>query len=112
MYILLLLIPLSGIMYILGLHQRLGLVIYGEQYIGLLLGLLLAGTFLGIPAGKRSSKISTPWYDWILSALGLYAGLYLTIFYPSIVMKLTTITPGRIIVATVAIVLVLEAIRR
>lgn len=74
------LIPIVGILYILGIHQKLGLSIYTEQYIGIFLGLVLCAVYLSVPATKRASKTKIPWYDWILAALGLNAGLYILFF--------------------------------
>lgn len=106
------LIPIIGILYILGIHQKVGLSIYGEQYIGLFLGLVLCAVYLSVPATKRASKVKIPWYDWILAALGLNAGLYVLFFYPSIVMKMGTVTTDRFILSVMAILLIMEAIRR
>ncbi|PLS17043.1 C4-dicarboxylate ABC transporter permease [Bacillus sp. M6-12] len=110
--ILLALIPVSGLLYILGIHQRLGLSLYAEQYIGLFFGLFLSAIFLSVPINSRASKESVPWYDWILAALGLNAGLYIVIYYPTIVLDIGTVTTGRFILSVIAILLILEAIRR
>jgi TRAP transporter 4TM/12TM fusion protein len=53
-----------------------------------------------------------PWYDWILAILSLPAGLWLTINFPTIVIKLGEVTPERIIFGGLAILLLLEAVRR
>lgn len=112
LYVNLGLMPLAGILYILRVHQHLGLSLYGAQYIGLFLGLVLSAIFLGVPATKNSPRDRVPWYDWILAALGLYGGLYLLIYYPQIVMKLGIITTGRFILSVIVVALILEAIRR
>jgi TRAP transporter 4TM/12TM fusion protein len=106
------LIPICGILYVLGIHQTLGLSLYAEQYIGLFLGLVLCAIFLSFPASKRLPKGRIPWYDWILAALGLYAGLYLLFFYPDIVMRLGYVSTGRLVMSIIAILLIFEAIRR
>lgn len=106
------LIPIVGILYILGIHQKLGLSIYTEQYIGIFLGLVLCAVYLSVPATKRASKTKIPWYDWILAALGLNAGLYILFFYPTIVMGMGTVTTNRFILSVMAVLLIMEAIRR
>jgi TRAP transporter 4TM/12TM fusion protein len=110
--VLLLLIPVAGIIYVLGLPLKVGLNIYPEQYIGIFLGLLLAAIYLCIPATKRSARDKIAWYDWILAALGLGVGLYITIYFPEIVLRLGFVTDERFVISIIAIVLVLEAIRR
>ena len=108
----LIVIPIIGVLYVLGIHQRLGISIYTEQYIGLFLGLILCATFLIIPATKKSSREKVPWYDIILAAAGLYAGLYIVFYYPDIVLKMGFVTTERFVLSVIAIVLILEAIRR
>jgi TRAP transporter 4TM/12TM fusion protein len=112
LYVILGLMPLAGILYILRIHQHLGISLYGAQYIGLFLGLVLSAIFLGVPASQKAPRDSVPWYDWILAALGLYGGLYLLIFYPDLVMKLGIVTTGRFILSVIVVLLILEAIRR
>ncbi|MET3508212.1 TRAP transporter permease [Halalkalibacter oceani] len=106
------LIPLVGIMYVLGLHQTFGLTLYAEQYIGLFLALILCPVFLYIPATKHSSKEKVPWYDWVLSVLGLYVGLYLLFYYPDIIMRMTYVSTERFLVSTICVLLIMEAVRR
>lgn len=110
--IVLITIPIIGVLYVLGIHQRLGLSIYTEQYIGLFLALILCATFLIVPATKNASRDKVPWYDLILSAVGLYAGLYIVLYYPEIVLNMGFVTTERFVLSVIAIVLILEAIRR
>lgn len=111
-YSLLIIIPVAGILYVLGLHQTLRINIYAEQYIGLFLGLVLGGIFLMVPASKSAPRDRIPWYDWILSVLGLNAGFYLLFFYPEIILSMGYVTTGRFVLSVIAIILILEAIRR
>lgn len=110
--IILITIPVVGVLYVLGIHQMLKISIYTEQYIGLFLGLILCATFLIVPATKLSSRLKVPWYDWILSALGLNAGLYLLLYYPDIVLRMGYVTTERFVLSIIAIALILEAVRR
>jgi TRAP transporter 4TM/12TM fusion protein len=73
--------------------------------IGLLLG------FLCFPLVK-SQRESIPWFDWILALAAAFAGGYFLLFYSELATR-----PGRpilqdIIVASIGIVLLLEATRR
>jgi len=110
--IILALIPIFGVLYILGVHQMIGLTFYAQQYIGLFLGLVLSATFMSVPPTKHSSKTKVPWFDWILAVLGLSAGLYILINYPTIVTSMAMVTTTRFIFSVMAILVVLEAIRR
>jgi len=74
--------------------------------IGLFLG------FLCYPALKRSSRKSVAWYDWILAVVAAFCGAYFLFFYAQLATR-----PGQpnlqdIIIATIGIVLLLEATRR
>lgn len=110
--IILLLIPVAGVAYVLGIPLKIGLNIYPEQYIGLFLGLILVGIFLCVPATKKSPRHKIAWYDWILAILGLAVGLYISIYFPEIVLRLGLVTDERFIMSVIAIILIIEAIRR
>jgi TRAP transporter 4TM/12TM fusion protein len=105
-------LPVVGILFILDLPTRVGMVFFTEQYLGIFLTLCLTGTFLSIPAGMGSKRHSVPWYDWILAVLAFPAGFYLTLRYPVLVMNLGHITFQQVLFGGLAIVLILEAIRR
>jgi TRAP transporter 4TM/12TM fusion protein len=111
-FTLLALIPIAGLLYIMGIHQRIGLSLYAEQYIGFFMALFLSAIFISVPATKKSPKDRVPWYDWILSVLGLIAGLYLVFYYPTIVMDIGTVSTGRFLMSIMAILIILEGIRR
>lgn len=109
---LLALIPILGILFVLGVHQRLGISLYAQQYVGLFLGLVLCAIYLSVPATKKSSKNKVPWYDWVLAALGFNVGLYVFIYYPEIVMAMGIVDTSRFIFSVAAVLLILEGIRR
>ncbi|MDC3411903.1 TRAP transporter permease [Terrihalobacillus insolitus] len=110
--ILLILIPVLGILFVFGVHQRLGISLYSQQYVGLFLGLMLSAIYLSVPASKNARKDKVPWYDWILAVLGFNAGLYVFIYYPKIVMAMGIVDTSRFVFSVVAVLLILEAIRR
>lgn len=102
----------AGSFYMLGVHEYFGLLLLKEQYLGFFLGLSLAATFLGVPHSKGSSKDRVPWFDSVFASMGLLVGLYVAIVYPRILEHLGVITPERWLLGAVAILLVLEAVRR
>ncbi|MFZ4452769.1 TRAP transporter permease [Salibacterium aidingense] len=106
------LIPIVGILFVLNIHQQLGLVFFNEQYFGLFFALILFGIFLVIPAAKNASLTKVPWYDWLLALSGLVVGGYLLIYYPDIMLMIGQVTTERFILCVIAVLLVLEAIRR
>lgn len=105
-------LPAIGALYLLDLHLLFGLVILREQYLALLLSLTLGAVYLSVPAGRASAANVLPWYDGILSLLGLVVGLYLVIFYPELIYTLGELRPERILLGALAVALVIEATRR
>ena len=76
------------------------------------LGIALFLGFLCYPAFKRSSRTSVAWYDWILAVVGAFAAAYFLLFYAELATR-----PGQpnlrdIVVATLGLILLLEATRR
>jgi len=72
----------------------------------------MALVFMLVPIKKGISMDRLPWYDLILSFLGLIPGIYLAVFYRDIVVELGLLIPHRVILGTITIVLILEASRR
>ena len=109
--LLVVLIPVCGIPFVLKVHTYLGIALFREQYGGLFLGLLLGAVFLSYPGSKTGPWDRAPWYDLVLSVLGVSVGAYLAVMYPEIAF---TTLPGwtSIAFATLAILLVIEATRR
>ena len=47
-----------------------------------------------------------PWYDWLFAAGGLATGLYVAVFYPQIAFRLASLTPDKVWLGAIAIILV------
>ena len=103
---------LVGIFWILEIPIHLGLMLMAKQYIGVFLGLSLAGIYVTVPCRKGEAANAVPWFDWIMAWLSIVIGFYVAIFYPSIQYVLNLETPVRIVLGAIAIVLVIEALRR
>jgi TRAP transporter 4TM/12TM fusion protein len=105
-------LPLAGILFILNVQDYLRIVIFAEQYVGLFLTLVLSSVFIGVRLNKSDRTERVPWYDWVLAAASLPAGLYVTYFYPQLVYVLGYITVERVVLGGLTILLILEALRR
>lgn len=105
-------IPISGAFYILDIPQYFGKVFFRQQYLGLILFFLLPAIFLLRPATNKAPRDKLPWYDMVLALLGVVIGGYVVIFYPQILSYIGFISTDRIILGTIAVVLVLEGTRR
>ena len=105
-------IPVCGTIFVTHIPEYLGIPLYKEQYLGLVLGLMLISTFLSTPATKMAPRDRVPWYDIILSLLSVITAGYVVILYPQIIPTLGYIMNHRIILGVIMIILVLEAGRR
>ncbi len=104
-------IPIAGVLFVLQVPSRMGVPVFREQYLGLLLALALPSIFLSTPA-KRGLQDRVPWYDWLLAAAGLAVGGYVAVYYPSVADRLAILTPDKWILGFLAVLLVVEAVRR
>jgi TRAP transporter 4TM/12TM fusion protein len=109
---LLMAIPLCGIFFLLNVPQYVGWLVFNEQYMALFLGLALCATYLMIPANPNRGRNNVPWYDIISAAAGLAIGIYIFIFYPSIVNSLGDISSERVVLGCITVLLLAEATRR
>ena len=86
--------------------------IFNEQYLGLFLALGLSPVFLACRISEHAPNDRVPWYDWILTAGALAVGGYVMIFYPIIAYSLGIASWDKVILGGMALILVLEAVRR
>jgi TRAP transporter 4TM/12TM fusion protein len=105
-------ITIVGSLWALGIQHNLPWAFFNQQYLGLFLALALASIFIVVKASPKESGDHVPWYDWFFATAGLIVGLYVAIFYPTIAYRLGVLTPERIILGALAVLLVLEATRR
>jgi len=110
--LLLIFMPVVAVFFIMDASSYLGWAFLKEQYYGFFLAIAFASVFLLVPATKGAARNRLPWYDVILSLLGSGVGLYVAILYPEILWRVGVITPDRVIISTIAILLILEGARR
>ena len=104
--------PIFCILYIFDIHIHMGLLIYREQYLGLFLALVLASTFLNVPGTKTSPRNKLRWYDVLLVLLSFIIAGNIVFFYPQLVVRAGLIEPHLVVMGGIAILLVLESVRR
>ena len=94
------------------IHHHFTVTFFNEQYLGLFLALGLAPVFLSVRSTSRGDTHRVPWYDWLLAAGALAVGFYVVIMYPTIAYQLGVLSTDKLVFGVVAIVLILEAVRR
>lgn len=106
------LVPVTGVIFILNLPLYVGLSFYLQQYLAIFFSLVLSLVFLLVPARKRMAMDRLPWYDCLFALLSLLVGFYVSFSYREIVVEMGLLIPHRVALGTVAILLILEATRR
>src|SRR5690606_36761041 len=56
-------ITIVGWLWALEIHNRVGWVLFKEQFLAVMLGLALIATFIGVKADARAEAARVPWYD-------------------------------------------------
>jgi len=105
-------ITVVGCLWALGIHYRLGLVLFKEQFLAVMFGLGLAATFVVAKPTLKGDATRVPWFDWLAVVLGLAIGGYVAIAYPMLSADSANVSPQRWILAAVTLVLIFEATRR
>jgi TRAP transporter 4TM/12TM fusion protein len=108
----LIVIPLAGIFFLLNVPQRIGWLVFNEQYMGLFLALALCATFLLVPARRSSAPTRVPPYDCLAALAAAFIGFYIFFEYPNLVNSLGEITAERVILGSLTVLLLAEACRR
>lgn len=104
--------PILGLLFIFNVHTTLGIRLFQEQWIGLFAGVMLALAFLVFPAHPGAPRDRVPWYDWLGGACALSTGIYIAVHYPAIAELLGWVSWDRVVFGAIAIVAILEALRR
>lgn len=94
------------------IYRIIGLQIYNEQFIAVMLAVSLALAFLYLPARRNRPRTRVPWYDVLLAAVVFTAGIYLAVKYPDLVDLVLLRPPEAVAVGCAIILLGLEALRR
>ncbi|MGI6080908.1 MAG: TRAP transporter permease [Candidatus Avilachnospira sp.] len=98
-----------GIVTIIDVPAYFKISLYTEQYLGIYMTMILSGTYLCNP-WKKGADFNI--VDLILAILCIPTGLYLTINYPWIALNMGVMTVWRTIWGIIAILLILEGLRR
>ena len=93
-------------------HIFLGLAFFKEQYLGLFLALAFPAVFIAAKARSVEPGDRVPWFDWLLALGGAAVGGYIVVRYPTIAYQLGVLSPDKVWLGALTIVLVLEATRR
>ncbi|MBI3634768.1 MAG: TRAP transporter fused permease subunit [Candidatus Rokubacteria bacterium] len=108
----LMLLALVGGAWATSIHHYFPVTFFDEQYLGLFLALGMAPVFLSVRAVPGAPGDRVPWYDWLAAGVTLVVGGYVMVLYPTIAYALGILTWDKILLGALAIILVLESVRR
>lgn len=109
---LLLSLAVLGAVWSLEIHADLGIIIFKEQFLALIFMIGMTAVFLSVPVRFGDADRRTPWYDYGLAALSIGVGCFVLFHYHVIRDDIGLLSPERVTLGTVAVLLVLEATRR
>jgi TRAP transporter 4TM/12TM fusion protein len=93
-------------------HIWLNLTFFKEQFLGFFFAFGMAGVFLRVKRRIDERGDSVPWNDWLCFFGCLITGGYIMVLYPSIAYRLGVLSPERVILGGLALLLIFEATRR
>ena len=94
------------------LWLELGFAWFDEQAMTACLGLTLGIIFIRFPAGSGKERMSLPWYDAVLAALGVGSSFYLVYMYGEIEANPFAMRDRAFSISVILLPLVWEALRR
>jgi len=107
------LLTVTGILWAGEIQNKIGIAIFREQYLALMLGLGLVAIFLGVKARTREpAGIGVPWHDWLAVVASVVVTGYVVVRYPVLITEIGSTAPDRWALGGIAVLLVLEATRR
>jgi TRAP transporter 4TM/12TM fusion protein len=105
------LLCLGSIAWAADLYTAVGLVLYNEQFLAAMLGVVLALAYLSVPRRKHGQG-KLPWYDAIAAAAGFVAAGYVAVDFPQLANEIAYRPLNALILSVVLLVLILEGVRR
>ena len=105
------LITIFPILWGLQLAPNLGIALYKEQFLAVMLGLALCLIFITKPINRKRS-IKPVWYDYFFSILGAATLLYLSYDYQRFQLDFPYQTKEMLLIGTIVFVLVMMALQR
>jgi TRAP transporter 4TM/12TM fusion protein len=105
------LLTLGSIAWAADLFTAVGLVLYNEQFLAGMLGLVLPLAYLSVPRRKHA-RGKLPWYDALAAAAGFIAAGYVAVDFPQLANEIAYRPLNALILSVVLLLLILEGVRR
>jgi TRAP transporter 4TM/12TM fusion protein len=105
-------IALGALLWAFDFYRFIGLLFLPEQFLAATFALALALTFLHFPAKPGTERGRLPWYDALLSFIGLVTGLYVAIDFPDLSGRMFEAPIQGLATASIFLLLTAEGLRR
>lgn len=105
------LLAILPILWVLEVHALLGLDLFPEQLLAMVLGLALALVYISVPV-RRGERGRVPWYDLVAAVLGLATLVHVTVQYERLLIDVSSRTTETLIIGIIVVTLVMEGMRR
>ena len=93
--------------------RMIGLVLYTEQFLGIMMALALPLAYLAVPAVKKGERVGkVPWHDILFACFGFASAAYITVRYPALTDLVTVRPRDGLICGAIMLLLITEALRR
>lgn len=94
------------------LYRKIGLVLFMEQYVAIILAIAFLLLFFGVPARKGMPRTVPPWYDILAGLIGFTAAGYIALRFVELGTQMFFAPLDGLLASAAVIVLSLEGIRR
>ncbi len=105
-------VTVISLLWALEVFQYLGLNLYPAQYTAAILAFALPLAYLRLPFRRKSPRLTAPWYDIVLAALGFAVGCYMAFEYPRLAEMYTETPWDAVAVGLILVPMMVEALRR
>ena len=105
-------IAMGSLLWAVDFYRQIGLLFLPEQYLAATFAAALALTFLHFPATPGTQRGKLPWYDALLSLLGLITGVYVAIDFPDLSGRMFEAPIQGLVTSSIFLVLTAEGLRR
>jgi TRAP transporter 4TM/12TM fusion protein len=105
------LLVILPILWVLEVHALLGLNLFPEQLLAMVLGLALALVYISVPV-RKGRRGRVPWYDLTAAVLGLVTLVHVAVEYERLLIDVSSRTTETLIIGIIVVALVMEGLRR
>jgi len=105
------LLTLGSIAWAADLYTAVGLILYNEQFLAAMLGVVIALAYLSVPRRKHGQG-KLPWYDALAAAVGFVTAGYVAVEFPQLANEIAYRPLDALILSVVLLALILEGVRR